>query len=495
MTEPTNQSATSNQQLATNNDDLLWRQLKTVPAFRALLRAVEARFYRQIELPGPILDLGCGDGHFTQMTFDEPLTAGADPWWGPLQKAQKSGMYGCLAQSMGDCLPFPNDHFATVISNSVLEHIPDVQTVLIEANRVMQPDGRLIITMPSHLFTEYLGGAEFFERLGAAGLANRYRRFFNRISRHAHTDSPELWAERLAQAGFAVERWQYYFSREALHALEWGHVQGTPSAILHALTGHWILGPWEDNLRRTERWVRPFYEEPFGPEGAYIFFVARKKANGPIEARLPAARAFSIGELEIERLETEGLEIERLEAEPEPAPPQQPTTSPQPPTSSLQSPPPNPRLISGSLIFLSLFFAAVGQSILNAHPLEPADGLRWYIYSLLPLLDLAWRQRRLSCPGLPQWQRPSLGQIPRQRRYYPLAFFLALLALRIVNNPSSDPQPGLAFLLWLVAGGVAFYSLLPHPAPRLTPDASRFTLIAGGALFLTAFIIRAINLT
>ena len=33
------------------SDDLLWQQLKTLPAFRALLRAVEARFYEQIPLP------------------------------------------------------------------------------------------------------------------------------------------------------------------------------------------------------------------------------------------------------------------------------------------------------------------------------------------------------------------------------------------------------------------------------------------------------------
>ncbi|MCA9961417.1 MAG: hypothetical protein KC443_20400, partial [Anaerolineales bacterium] len=71
-------------------DDLLWRQLKTIPAFRAILRAVEARFYHQVELPEPLLDVGCGDGHFAQMTFDHPLTAGIDPWWGPLQKAQRS---------------------------------------------------------------------------------------------------------------------------------------------------------------------------------------------------------------------------------------------------------------------------------------------------------------------------------------------------------------------------------------------------------------------
>ena len=61
-------------------DDLLWRQLKTIPAFRAILRAVESRFYYSVPLPEPVLDVGCGDGHFSQMTFDRPLTAGIDPW-------------------------------------------------------------------------------------------------------------------------------------------------------------------------------------------------------------------------------------------------------------------------------------------------------------------------------------------------------------------------------------------------------------------------------
>ena len=46
----------------TTQDDLLWQHLKTLPAFRALLRAVEARFYQQLDFPGPVLDIGCGDG-------------------------------------------------------------------------------------------------------------------------------------------------------------------------------------------------------------------------------------------------------------------------------------------------------------------------------------------------------------------------------------------------------------------------------------------------
>ncbi|HSH05521.1 MAG TPA: class I SAM-dependent methyltransferase [Anaerolineae bacterium] len=279
------------------NDDILWQHLKTLPAFRGVLRAIEARFYRAIDIPEPILDLGCGDGNFAELTFGRPLTVGADPWWGPLKKSQKAGAYHLPVQAYGDRLPFPSNHFNAVISNSVLEHIPDIQPVLNEASRILRPGGQLIITMPSHYFTQYLAGARFFESLGLTGLADQYRRGFNFIARHAHTDSAEVWAQRLATAGFAVERWQYYFSYKALRALEVGHAQGLPSAAMHALTGHWVVAPWQSNLALTERWLRPFYEEPFPEDGTCVFFIARKEADGPIETKLPPAQPFTVAEL------------------------------------------------------------------------------------------------------------------------------------------------------------------------------------------------------
>ena len=123
--------------------------------------------------------------------------------------------------------------------------------------------------------------------------------FFNGISRHEHTDSPEVWAARLAQAGFAIERWQYYFSTEALHALEIGHAQGVPSALMHFLTGTWVVAPWESSLKWTDKWVRPFYEEEAAADkGAYLLIVAQKKADGPIPVSLPPARPFTVAELE-----------------------------------------------------------------------------------------------------------------------------------------------------------------------------------------------------
>lgn len=274
-------------ELHNSEDDILWRQLKSVPAFRALLRSVEAVFYQHIALPEPVLDLGCGDGHFAQMTFDGTLAAGVDPWWGPLKKARATGAYRGLLQATGQNLPFADATFGSAFSNSVLEHISDVQPVLNEVGRVLRPGGKFVLTTPNHHFTKLLGGALLLQGIGLKGLADRYRRLFNAISRHAHTDPPERWAARLAEAGLSVQRWQYYFSREALHVLELGHVQGLPSAVLHFLTGHWIVAPWKSNLRLTERWVRPYFREEFPKVGTMTLIVASKTSSGPVEAILP----------------------------------------------------------------------------------------------------------------------------------------------------------------------------------------------------------------
>jgi SAM-dependent methyltransferase len=254
------------------SDDFLWVHLRELPAFRALLRATEARFYQQIALPEPVLDLGCGDAHFASVTFGRPLAAGFDPWWLPLQEARRRGAYRVLAQADGARMPYPSGHFASVVSNSVLEHIPVLEPVLAEVARVLRPGGVFVFCSPSEHFLDYLS-----IQLPA------YRALFNRISRHHHCDGPEIWRARLAAAGLRLERSWYYFSREALRALEWGHYLGAPSAVAKALTGRWVLAPTRGNLWLTERLLRPLYEDPAQRsaagdvgEGAYLFCVAVK---------------------------------------------------------------------------------------------------------------------------------------------------------------------------------------------------------------------------
>lgn len=257
--------------------DFLGLQLKDMPYFRAVLRAVECRFYQGFPLQQPILDLGCGDGHFASIAFDHMIDVGIDPWAGPVLEAGKRGNYASALQGYGNQLPFPDDYFASAFSNSVLEHIPELDPVLAEMHRVLKPGALFLFCVPSHNFLSNLSVSNFFDRIGLKGLGNLYRAFFNRISRHHHCDAPEVWQQRLEKAGFKIEKWWHYFSPRALHILEWGHYFGLPSWILRMTVGKWNLVRADWNFTLTRAVVRPAYgEAPEQPEGSYTFYVVRK---------------------------------------------------------------------------------------------------------------------------------------------------------------------------------------------------------------------------
>jgi SAM-dependent methyltransferase len=254
--------------------DYLWNQLAELPYFRALLRAVESRFYESLPVVAPVLDLGSGDGSFATQTFERPLDAGIDPWWPPTREARKLNVHRLLSLADGSKMPFADASFQTVVSNSVLEHIPDLDPVIAEAYRVLRPGGYLLFCSPSDHFTDWLIGAKVF--------GDAYRRWFNRISRHQHCDSPATWQAWLEQAGFQVDKIWYYFSPHALQTLELGHYLGAPNLVWKKLLGRWVLFPSRANpyLRFLDATLRPIYDEPLGNTGAYLFGVAHKRATG-----------------------------------------------------------------------------------------------------------------------------------------------------------------------------------------------------------------------
>lgn len=259
-------------------NDYLWQQLQDLPYFRALLRAVEARFYQDIELVEPILDLGCGDGHFASVMPPHPPFVGLDPWWGPLTEAKGRTAYSFVMQASGATMPFPSARFSTVISNSVLEHIPNLDPVMAEVERVLAPGGKFVFCVPSDCFLAFLSISRGLKRIGLSGPARMYEAFFNRISRHHHCDDPATWGARLDQAGLKLVRHWYYFSQGALVTLEWGHYFGVPSVLTKKLFGRWIVAPNRANLWLTNKLVRRYYDEPLPAVacGAYLFFIAEK---------------------------------------------------------------------------------------------------------------------------------------------------------------------------------------------------------------------------
>src|SRR5574340_255847 len=118
--------------------DFLFRHVRALPYFRGLLRAVESRFYQDLELAAPVYDLGCGDGHFASITFPQQIDVGLDPWRGPIHAAGRRGAYRGLVEADAAHTPFPTAQFASAFSNSVLEHIPRVQEGLNETARILR---------------------------------------------------------------------------------------------------------------------------------------------------------------------------------------------------------------------------------------------------------------------------------------------------------------------------------------------------------------------
>lgn len=255
--------------------DYLWLNLRELPYFRSLLRAVEARFYRDLDLPAPILDVGCGDGQFATVAFDHPLDVGIDPWGGPIREAAQRGCYRLLVQGDAGRTPFPDAYFGSALSNSVLEHIPHVEAVLDETARVLKPGAPFVFCVPNHQFLSNLSIGRALDRAGLRGLGDRYRGFFNRIARHYHSDPPEVWRDRLEAAGFRLGRWWHYYSPEAMHVTEWGHYLGLPSLMARKLFGRWILSPTRWNLGPTYAMLKPYYDEnPLHEDGVCTFYIA-----------------------------------------------------------------------------------------------------------------------------------------------------------------------------------------------------------------------------
>ncbi len=257
-------------------EDLLTLHLQELPYFRALLRAAEAELVRGVRIPRPRLDLGAGDGHFASVVFDDGLDIGVDPDGASLREARRRGAYRLLLRAPGDRLPVADASLAGALSNSVLEHIRDLEPVLAEIGRVLRRGAPFVFTVPNPSFPDQLHGPALLGAIRLPRLSEAYRAWFVRVVRHWNMLDENEWGRRLKPAGFRVERTFRYFPPASLHALEWGHYAGVPCLIPRAMVGRWILVRARWNLWLTERLLRRYHRPSPCQDGTYSFYLARK---------------------------------------------------------------------------------------------------------------------------------------------------------------------------------------------------------------------------
>jgi len=256
--------------------DYWWLNLRELPYFRAFLRAVEAGFYESIHLPAPILDLGCGDGHFAKVAFNFQIDMGVDPWAGPIHEARKTKAYQSLVQSDGTRLPFPDGYFASAFSNSVLEHIGNIHPVLSEIHRVLCPGATFVFCVPNQDYLAQLDIPRKLRQLGLFKMGKAYTDWFKRITRVQHAEAVSVWQEWIEEAGFKIEKTWNYFPAEDMRILEWGHYFGLPSLLSHWIFNKWILFPYHWNLFIIENGLRQRALSKENESGSFSFFIVKK---------------------------------------------------------------------------------------------------------------------------------------------------------------------------------------------------------------------------
>jgi UDP-N-acetylglucosamine transferase subunit ALG13/SAM-dependent methyltransferase len=175
---------------------------------------------------GPHIDVGCGGGVFLGPfgATTGRWVVGVDPHPGYLAHLERSHPDLCLVRvSTRGPLPFRDGSFASATLLDVLEHSVDESQLLADTHRVLQPDARVVVTVPAHFALDALDPDNlkyrfpWTHRVIYAGRFGRqvYRRRFEDLADglrgdiaverrcHRHYDESELDA-LLTKTGFEV---------------------------------------------------------------------------------------------------------------------------------------------------------------------------------------------------------------------------------------------------------------------------------------------------
>ncbi|MFH0790113.1 MAG: class I SAM-dependent methyltransferase [Candidatus Omnitrophota bacterium] len=190
-----------------------------------------------------------------------------------VKAAKELGVYRYEVCSDACRMPFSKESFNTVFSNSVIEHIPDLDSLLKEVVFVLKPGGQFMFTVPSDKFGEYLFFSRLFNKIGLKRLAVQYS--FKRISllNHYHLFNLNTWSDKMKSFGLEVVEAKQYISRDMLSIWD----------FIAAVQFIWCrIVPGVSSLPFKKLFLLPFkyfynrYEINHRDSGAAVLIVAKK---------------------------------------------------------------------------------------------------------------------------------------------------------------------------------------------------------------------------
>ncbi len=243
--------------------------LREKPFFFSIIRPKEASLYQSFKpFKKPVLDLGCGDGFFASVAFGR-MYAGIDPDVQAVSEARSRHLYKEIKPYNGKTIPYPDRYFATVVSNSTVEHIPNIDEVLKETSRVLKKGGTFYFTTVTDIWPEYL--------FGSLLLGNLYKRYFINKSKHYNMYSLKAWKKKLAKYGLDIISSQHYLdNKKILRIFDISHYLSSPSLLTKKLLNRWVLFPdKERKLKKLQDFIlrETNSDNAMGP---YLYIAAKK---------------------------------------------------------------------------------------------------------------------------------------------------------------------------------------------------------------------------
>ena len=165
-----------------------------------LLRAKEGLIWSDQQIIPPSLDIGCGDASISRILFKghQPIDLGIDLDKSAIKKARQSNFYKKVMAVNAANMPFKNNQFQTVISNSTFEHIVNDTKAVQQVSRVLKPKGLFIFTVPSTRLQPY------------------FSQPINRRVSHLHYRSLSDWRQLLKANGLKLVEAHYYLAPPAV---------------------------------------------------------------------------------------------------------------------------------------------------------------------------------------------------------------------------------------------------------------------------------------
>ncbi len=186
-----------------------------------LYRAIELKqIYeacKYIEFRQPSVDIGCGDGKIAEILFDKKLTYGIDNGEAKdYQIAIDKKRYDKVLLESAEKMSLPDTSVNFAFSNSVLEHIPNIEAVFRETSRVLIGGGYFVFTTPTKYFKEYISLSKTLNVIGLNTINRLYSECRNKALNHYHLHDHQYYSRLLKQYGLEVMDYSYAVSERTL---------------------------------------------------------------------------------------------------------------------------------------------------------------------------------------------------------------------------------------------------------------------------------------